>query len=158
MIQRKQTLFLLVSALLMLVPLFFPYVVVTGGGALYEGDTSGFTRLGSDAGLVSLTWPLMILNILIIVAGLVTIFLYKKRVLQMRLTVFTILLKVGLYLLAALTIHTFIDTLGAADAAWRLRWVIAVIPLATIILDVIAYRAIAIDEMTVRSMYRLRGN
>lgn len=158
MIQRKQTLWLLISALLMLVPLFFPYVVVTALETLYEGDTTGFTQLGIEEGLVVLEWPLMILNFLIILISLVTIFLYKNRTLQMRVTVFNILLKVGLYILAGITTYSFISTLGADYVGWRLKWLVAILPLIAIVLDIIAYRAIAIDEMTVRSMYRLRGN
>jgi hypothetical protein len=156
MIQRKQTLWLLISALLMLVPLFFPYVVVTGGGILYEGDTTGFTAFG-DEGPAVLDWPMMVLNMLIILLGLISIFLYKKRVTQMRMTVFNILLKVGLFVLAGVTIHSFMISLGAEDASWRLKWLVSIVPIIAIILDVMAYRAIAIDEMTVRSMYRLRG-
>lgn len=158
MIQRKQTLWLLISALLMLVPLFLPHVVITAVETLYEGDTTGFTQLGIDDGLVALEWPLMVLNFIIILCSLVTIFLYKNRTLQMRLTIFNILLKVGLYILAGVTIYSFVSSLGADYVGWRLKWLIAVLPLVAIVLDVIAYRAIAIDEMTVRSMFRLRGN
>lgn len=157
MIQRKQTLWLLISALLMLVPLFFPHVVVTALETLYEGDTTGFTQLGIEDGLVVLEWPLMILNFLIILISLVTIFLYKNRTLQMRVTVFNILLKVGLYILAGITIYSFTSSLGADYVGWRLKWLVSILPLVAIVLDILAYRAIAIDEMTVRSMYRLRG-
>lgn len=158
MIQRKQTLWLLISALLMLVPLFAPHVVVTALETLYMGDTTGFTQLGIEDGLVVLEWPLMVLNFIIILVSLVTIFLYKKRPLQMRMTVFNILLKVGLYILAGVTIYSFISSLGADYVSWRLKWLIAILPLIAIVLDILAYRAIAIDEMTIRSMYRLRGN
>ena len=47
MIQRKQSLWLLLAALLLLVPLFFPYVVITSSDTLFEGDTTGFTQLGA---------------------------------------------------------------------------------------------------------------
>ena len=157
MIQRKQSLWLLISALLLLIPLFFPYVVITTQEMIFEGDTTGFTSLGSDAGLVTFEWPLMILNFIVILVSLVTIFLYKKRTLQMRLTVFNILLTIGLMILGGITTYSFISTLGADyNTGWRLKWLIAILPLIAITLDVFAYRAIAIDEMTVRSMYRLR--
>lgn len=156
MIQRKQSLWLLISALLLLFPLFFPYVVITTQEMIFEGDTTGFTSLGSDAGLVTFEWPLMILNFIVILVSLVTIFLYKKRTLQMRLTVFNILLTIGLMILAGITTYSFISTLGADYTGWRLKWLVAILPLIAISLDVFAYRAIAIDEMTIRSMYRLR--
>lgn len=156
MIQRKQSLWLLISALLLLFPLFFPYVVITTQEMIFEGDTTGFTSLGSDAGLVTFEWPLMILNFIVILVSLVTIFLYKKRTLQMRLTVFNILLTIGLMVLAGITTYSFISTLGTDYTGWRLKWLVAILPLIAITLDIFAYRAIAIDEMTIRSMYRLR--
>lgn len=156
MIQRKQSLWLLLAALLMLVPLYFPYVVITFSYSLFEGDTTGFTQLGAGDELFTFEWPLMILNIIIILVSLVTIFLYKKRTLQMRLTVFNILLTVGVLILAGVTTYSFISSLGEGYMGWRLNWLVAILPLLAIVLDVLAYRAIAIDEMTVRSMYRLR--
>lgn len=157
MIQRKQTLWLLLSALLMLVPLFFPYSVVVATGMVYEGDTTGFAAtLGPEESTLVLEWPLMALNSLIILAGLVSIFLYRNRPLQMRVTVFNMLLKAGLYILAGITLHSFIADLGADFVAWRLKWLVSAVPLPALLLDFLSYRAIAVDEMTVRSMYRLR--
>lgn len=155
MIQRKQTLFLLLSGLLMLIPIFLPQLVVVTSDGLLTLKSTGLDDMTGT--LAYPTWVLFGLNILIILLSLVTIFLYNNRVLQMRITVFNLLLKLGLYALGGVYVYNFIDDLSTPDLAASVMispWL--AIPIICMILDYLAHRAIAIDERTVRYMDRLR--
>lgn len=153
MIQRKQTLYLLLSGLLMLIPIYLPMLDVTTSDMLYSFFSTGFQDMSGE--IVFQTRVLFGLNILVVLLSLVTIFLFKNRVLQMRITVFNLILKFGFYGLGILYFYNFHKTLDSIIEPGIIRPWIA-IPIVCMILDYLAHRAIAIDERTVRYMYRLR--
>ena len=116
MIQRKQTLFLLVAAILGLV--FW------------------------------LSWPLFIIQALAAALSLYTIFIYKKRPLQAKLCLVTILIHFAWYILLAALIHQ-----GKADQNLP---IVACFPLIAAILCFMARKAILADERLVRAADRIR--
>ncbi len=152
MIQRKQTLYLLASGLLMLIPIFLPMLVLTDGTSLYSFGSTGFATAGGE--IVSPSWALLGLNVLVILLSLVTIFLFNNRVLQMRITVFSLILKFGFYGLGVFYCYSF-NNQPDLMSNMGIRLPLA-IPLICMILDYLAHRAIAIDEQTIRYMHRLR--
>jgi hypothetical protein len=78
------------------------------------------------------------------------IFLYKKRILQIRILVFTIVLLIGLFgMFFYFTYTGFTD----AKAAFKVP---VVFPVVAAILDFLAIRAIGKDEALVRSLNRIR--
>ena len=84
---------------------------------------------------------------------MVTIFLYRKRILQIRLSVFNGLLMIGFY---GLFIY-YMSTIGAGDEEMNYSLKIALgLPLVCLILDYLAIRNIGADEVLVRSLDRLR--
>jgi hypothetical protein len=92
----------------------------------------------------------MILIGIIAVLHLVTIFLYKKRILQIRILAFTIILMLGLFgLFFYFTYASFEEVKVAFKVAVAL-------PLVCVILDWLAIRAIGKDEALVRSLDRIR--
>ena len=116
MIQRKQTLFLLVAAILGLV--FW------------------------------LSWPLFVIQAFASVLSLYTIFIYKKRPLQAKLCLVTILIHFAWYILLAALIHQ-----GKADQNLP---IVACFPLIAAILCFMARKAILADERLVRAADRIR--
>lgn len=156
MIQRIQTLYLLLSGLLMLIPLFLPVlaVVVPDLGAVYRMGSAGVESPNGDADLIYPTWALFGLNILISILSFVAIFLYNKRGLQMRVTMFGLILKAGFYALLVFYVLQFQSALDAVSEISIRPWV--AVPLVCMILDYLAHRGIAIDDRTIRYMDRLR--
>ena len=116
MIQRKQTLFLLVAAILGLV--FW------------------------------LSWPLFVIQAFASVLSLYTIFIYKKRPLQAKLCLVTILIHFAWYIALAALIHQ-----GKADQNLP---IVACFPLIAAILCFMARKAILADERLVRAADRIR--
>lgn len=156
MIQRIQTLYLLLSGLLMLIPLFLPVlaVVVPDLGAVYRMGSVGMESPDGSRSILYSTWALFGLNILIPILSFVGIFLYNKRGLQMRVTMFNLILKAGFYALLAFYVLQFQGSLDAVSEISIRPWV--AVPLVCMILDYLAHRGIAIDDRTIRYMDRLR--
>ena len=84
--------------------------------------------------------------------AIVAVFLYKKRSIQMRLTMLVLLLSVGTIILGAFYILMF-DRKIDVTVVWKVR---AVFPLVSAILAWLAYRGIMKDDLIVRSYDRLR--
>ena len=153
MIQRIQTLYLLLVAVLMSLTLFLPLATIVSGAdeIVVKAFSVDISSVGFDA-------PLPIyMGVLLSVATLlplITIFLYKRRLAQIRLCVSEIVLLVGAAAFVALYCYRLCDiltdylifTLGFA----ALMPVVAIIPVA------LAIRAIAKDEALVRSLDRIR--
>ena len=95
-------------------------------------------------------WALFALQTVSAILALVTIFLYKKRMLQIRLTLFNMLVLVGYYV----TLVIFVLNLKG-DASFVPSWTVC-LPLISIILSWLAIRAIGKDEMLVKAYERLR--
>ena len=95
MLQRIQTLFLLLAAAAMLVASVTPLAFF-----IYEGDKVTLEAMGVylDGTLNDSTWGQFALGMVSSVLSLITVFLYKQRMLQIRLSVFNVLLMIGFYL------------------------------------------------------------
>ena len=106
------------------------------------------------------TWPLLLVNLLTVAMALVCIFLYKNRVLQMRVVAVAFLLNV---VYVFLLFFWAVDKYGAVvkqalegndlEVTW---FVGAYAPLVSLVLLVLAHRAIKKDEAMVRAADRLR--
>lgn len=154
MIQRIQTVYLLVIAILMIVTLFSPLATLVIGGQVCTFDAAGLsTTLTEKPELLFPTWGLFVLSAVIALIAMVTIFLYRKRILQIRLSVFNGLLMLGFY---GLFIY-YMSTIGAGGEQMNYSLKIALgLPLVCLILDYLAIRNIGADEILVRSLDRLR--
>jgi UDP-N-acetylmuramyl pentapeptide phosphotransferase/UDP-N-acetylglucosamine-1-phosphate transferase len=98
-------------------------------------------------------WPLTVLLVSIMLIGIVDIFLYKKRTLQMRICLFNIFLMFGL--VAMIYYYARYAPVGVDRADSVLLWPI-VIPFISIILTYLALKAIQKDDALVKSWERLR--
>ena len=95
-------------------------------------------------------WALFVILLVSAALALFTIFLFKKRMLQIRLTVFSTILLIGYYI----TLGVFIYMLKG-DAHFRVA-LGACLPFIAIVLNWLSIRAIGKDEMLVKAYERLR--
>ena len=84
--------------------------------------------------------------------ALVTIFLFKKRFLQIRLSIVNIVLLGGYYAL----LFIYLWQAGVQlDAKWYLK-IVTAFPLVSIVLTFMSLRAIGRDEALIKSLNRIR--
>jgi hypothetical protein len=99
------------------------------------------------------TWPVSVLIFTIMGISFINIFLYKKRILQLRLCVFNIILMFGLVgLIYFFTKYTINDLNGITSV---FLWPI-VVPFISIVLTYMALKGIQKDEALIRSYNRIR--
>ncbi len=150
MIQRIQSVYLLLVAVLLVVAMCMP----VGSFTMADGQIASFTNLGvySEIGCDSSPWGMFAILLLSAVIAFATIFLFKNRILQIRMTVFNSVLLVGYYA----TFFVFMFVLkDRMDASFHSSWGLA-FPLVSLILNYLAIRAIGSDEVMVKAADRLR--
>lgn len=147
MIQRIQTLYVFVALLLTGLLLTFPFAEILSGEQLFVFDKLGISSGGQ---LVENGWSIAGLIGTLILLHLVVLFNYKKRILQMRILTFCILLLLGLF-----GMFYFFTYFSFTDAQVSFKLVVS-FPLIAIVLDYLAIRAIGKDEALIRSIDRIR--
>lgn len=164
MIQRIQTLYLLLIVIAATVLLWQPVLSFTSAE---DAQVQRFATLSAVHGLQEIavqdepaqeplvlegTWGLPVTTALIALLALVDIFLFNKRILQARLNIFLAMLCLGYYGVLAIYIGLAKISLGVE---WHvLFW--ASIPLICFVLTLMATRAILKDEALVRAADRIR--
>ncbi len=155
MIQRIQTLYLFTVVILSVITLFSVQAGFVGNtdAAHYILNYKGIFQV-QTAGIdfVKNVWSLTALCVLIPIIAIATIFVFKKRLLQIRLSIINTVLLAGYYVL--LFIYLW-QTGTALNAEWYLEMVTA-FPLINIIFTFLAIRAIGKDEALIKSLNRLR--
>ena len=150
MIQRIQTLYLLLVVILGTLLCFFSPVQFLTPEATEYISLQAFDK-----------WPLAVMTLAIPLLALVVIFLFKRRLLQARLNIMNVILCLGYYALVALYTAFVVkgyEPIGETTlvgAEWYLN-VWAAIPLVNIVLTMMATRRILKDEALVRAADRLR--
>ena len=147
MIQRIQTAYLLIAGLLVASLLKLRFAEMTVNNELYNFYAKG---IFNNETLVLNGLPIMIFIGIIVLLHFVIIGMYKKRIRQIRVTVFTIVLLLGLFGLFFYFAYAGID---GAEVTFKIP---VIFPLAAIILDFLAIRAIGKDEALIRSLNRIR--
>lgn len=151
MIQRIQSVYWLVITALLVVTMLSPLGFFTEAGGAFDSVLKPLGISLADGGYES-TWGLFAILLLNAVVAFATIFLYKNRMLQVRMSVFSALLQIGFYVSAGVFIYMLKDDL---QASFRPGWVLA-LPFICIILNYLAFRATYADEVMVRASERLR--
>lgn len=153
MIQRIQTLFLLGVLILMTLLFFFPLAeLIDSANNSYCFIYRGIPSLSEGEPMLFKAYPLAILLVIIILNVCITIFSYKKRIRQIRLTVFNILCMLGLMGLVYYSINSQVEAMQAMVH----YSIINAFPLVSIVLSYLAIRNIGKDEAMIRSMDRIR--
>jgi hypothetical protein len=153
MIQRIQTVFLIIATILLAFVVFMPVaqIIGTADDAVYELGFKGL--IGTDGTFPEFSSiPMSILIALSVGLCIISIFLFKKRMLQIRLCVVNIVLLLGL---EGLMFYYVRAAQSAIDGTASFT-LIFIFPLIAAILVYLALRAIARDEALVRSLDRLR--
>ena len=132
MIQRIQTIYLLVVAIIMTIPLYVPIV--------------------QNSVLQAHYWALLIMNIFTIGIPLVNVFLFKKRFLQLRLCIVEIILLIGAIILMWYHINQFADKMNA-EILYKFS---LILPVICIIFTYLAIRGILKDIKLLKSFDRIR--
>ena len=149
MIQRQQTIwwFLIGVFALLMLPFDWMTLFVTDGN--YTLSAAGIVK---DAQTVIPGTMLTVYLILQAIFNFVIIGLFKKRILQSRLTIISIIMSLGTYGLVALYRYmSFTAEVTSTNFNWPL-----ILPLISAILGVMAFRHVLLDEAKVRSLDRIR--
>lgn len=148
MIQRKQTLFMLVAVILGVVCLSLPIASIVPHGMSVPEEVYNLWVVQANGGHDLTTWPLFASLLLTLPIAVVAIFSYNKRQLQARLCVINILLLIFWYIFFAVFSLRQQDKLQLT--------VSAALPAVSIILYYMARHGVISDEKLVRSMDRIR--
>ena len=147
MVQRIQTVFMLVAAFLLGMLFTNPLAEISAGAEVYVFNIKGIYK---EAERVISSLPLLVFLSLILVLHVFVIFSYKNRIRQMRILTFTIILMLGLFGLFFYFSHA---TFEGETVSYKIS---VALPLVAAILDFLAIRNIGKDEALVRSVDRLR--
>jgi len=154
MIQRIQSIYLLLAVIALSLVFFFPIAeLLVDGKLLSIFRYRGLYELNAGQEILKIAaYPLAILFSINILIGIITIFKYKNRKLQMRLCLINILLLIGALGLAYfMTAFTFSDFNAVVQYKFA-----AVMPIIAIIFSFLAYKGIQKDEKLIKSIDRIR--
>ena len=138
MIQRQQTLWLLLATIAALLSFMFPFV--TGKGIEKAVEVDKTIKAGSGFLLLILTGASLILSATII-------FLYKDRKLQMKLCLLGLVISISIIVLYILQMNKLINSTPA---------LFSILPFATVVGYFMAFRNIRKDEKLIKTLDQLR--
>ncbi len=149
MIQRKQTIYLLLALAALIVCLCLPIGSLTS-------TTLGAETLVYNLGLYTNTGvsvhPILFVDIVVVATlSLINIFLYNKRKLQMRICVVSIILCLVWYAYYAFMVLSMFKGIGAVSISFAVC-----LPFVAIVMLVLARSGIKADEELIKSMSRIR--
>jgi hypothetical protein len=151
MIQRIQTVYLIIVAGIMLATLFLPLGYIIVGLDVQLFNVFGIHSMAQPRELI-IPWTLYYLPVCTVFFAILTLFFYKKRKLQINLcylTLFSILL-----FYVFLFMYTYVP---GERYALNITFVVGVVlPLVASVFGILAIRGIKKDEKLVRSLDRLR--
>lgn len=152
MIQRIQTLYLFAAAALMVTALLTPLAYFAAGTDEYT--LRAFSLSGGE--MSQSTIYMGIVMALAAAVPLVNIFLFKRRMLQIRLCAVELVLLLGS--VAFIGIYYYLSARMISQAEFHAQGfrIAAVFPLVALVLDYLAMRAIFKDELLVKSLDRIR--
>ena len=152
MLQRVQTLYLL--GVFILIVLMFTGPIAdfsTEAGVLSMKHSGIFNSQGEKMQLS--TWPLTLFFSLVAALSFLNIFSYKKRVRQMRLCIFLILVSFGM--VGIMFYYTWVSGIKFETTQTLYQWRFVIPPIAIVFLY-LAFRGIRKDELMVKAYDRIR--
>lgn len=152
MIQRIQTIYLLISLIAWSLLFFNPIVAFTseaGGAWLLFADGIKEAESGKIA---QAAVPMIILFVLVEILALISVLAYRRRALQLRITVLNMMLQILSYGIIALYTVQGKNSLPA-DVALLF---FSVMPLLASVCSFLAFRGIRRDMLLLRALDRLR--
>ncbi len=150
MIQRIQSVYLLIVGILLIVCICNPLGSFIGADMAMT-EFSNLSLTTADGISDYAPWALFAILLVAVLLAFGTIFLFAKRMLQIRLTIFSTLLLIGWYI----TLAAFVFMLKEEGSTFSPSWPVC-LPFVGIVLNWLAIRAIGKDEVLVRAYDRLR--
>lgn len=153
MIQRKQTVFLLIAVILTVVCLCTPLGSFTEANGIGKCTATMYNLwiTTADGAHNYQAWVLFVVLLITCPITLFAIFMYHNRMVQSRFCAFNILLTLGWYIVFAVFALNFKETFGEFHPSFT-----AVFPAVSMILYFMARKAILADEALVRAADRIR--
>ena len=152
MIQRIQSVYLLIAAILMAVVVCTPLAVRIGASdSFYLFTSMGVFENGIT--LVYPSWGIAVCAVISALLSFVSIFLFKKRKLQIKMSYVSIVFIILFYTAFAAYLYTGQAVLVAKFA--KVEYGLA-LPAISLILTVLALSKIKADERLVQSLNRIR--
>lgn len=154
--QRIQTLWWCVSivALVLFATQDFLLLRLEGQTLIsFVQSSTGIRQIGAEGDMIYSNWAVAIISGISVALSLVSIFIYKMRSFQIRLSILNALVLVGLICTVAYVAYYFMSQSGAEFAGITLY---LSLPLVGIICQVLAARAVLHDEVLVRMSNRIR--
>lgn len=151
-IQRWQSVFLLIAAIAMALFCFLPSVSFTTADGVCTMSPCGISA--PDGSCLQCSTVCLIVNCLIAVLTFVTIFLFKDLKRQMNTTIVSILLTIASIATFAILAKMAADDLAATET--RLIYGKAALPIITLLGQWLAWRAMARDRKKLASYDRIR--
>ena len=155
MIQRVQTLYLFFIVVISIVLFFVPLIEFVNGDSVFSLNILGLEFENQENTISISTFPLIVINSLIIVLTSICIIIFKNRNLQIKIC------KINLFLLSAFLIFTVMystqieEKLG--DKGLNTSFGLGIIlPIISITLTYLAIRGIKKDQELIRSVDRIR--
>lgn len=152
MIQRIQSVYLLVVTILLVVAMCMPVGLFIGADGITENVFKPLGVSMADGSFQS-TWGLFGILLLSAIIAFCTIFLFRNRMLQVRMTIFSSILLIGYYI--AFAAFMFVLKSDFEAMTFKFGWALC-LPAVSIILNYLAFRAIYRDELMVKAADRLR--
>lgn len=153
MIQRKQTLFLLLATILTVICLCLPLGSFTDAANIGKGTSTLYNLwlTTPDGGHIFPAWVLFAILLLTCPIAFVAIFTYHNRIVQSRLCMFNMLLVIGWYVVFAVFALNLKEAYGEFSLSFT-----SVFPAVAVILYFMARKAILADEALVKAADRIR--
>ncbi len=152
MIQRIQSLYLFIVMGLLSSIFFLPLAKLSSQDGIFVFLIHKITKNNIESGSISINYTGIILLVLMLLNAIFCLLIYKRRILQIRLTVINIFLMLGSIILFWYNISSFAKD-NDAQIFYKAGMII---PIITVILSYLAIRAIGKDEALIRSIDRIR--
>lgn len=150
MLQRIQTVYLLLASICMVVSLLTYLAIFSFDGEIVRFEAMGFYM---NQEIIFSTWGLFIVGNISAILSVIIVFLYNKRMLQIRLAAMNIFIILGYYGLIAFYI---LKRNPELNSVFENIGIGIIMPFVAIVLTYLAIRKIGADEALVRSLNRIR--
>ncbi|MFI3278074.1 MAG: DUF4293 domain-containing protein [Rikenellaceae bacterium] len=154
MIQRIQSIYLLVACVLMTLTALMPLAYFSNTYEFFNLYAAGLR--GADGTMVQTTPYMLALVAASAILPLINIFLFKRRMLQIRLCVVEVVILIGASIMMGLYIFLSYRTFSTLELSAQGFKPILVFPIISIVLSLFAAKAIFRDELLVKSVDRIR--
>nr|WP_297163452.1 DUF4293 domain-containing protein [uncultured Dysgonomonas sp.] len=152
MIQRIQSVYLLIAAILMAVVVCTPLAVLIGASdSFYLFKSMGVFE--NDLTLVYPSWGIAVCAVISALISFVSIFLFKKRKLQIKMSYVSIVFIILFY--AAFAAYLYTGQIALEAKFSKVEYGLA-LPAISLIVMVLALTKIKADERLVQSLNRIR--